>query len=88
VTGYRRILVDVRPTAVTRASDPLHARGGRSVTVEGAYHPPPIESLAPDYLRRILRLEAMSGNASGADKSWVHQAHAAAVRHLNSARRR
>ena len=45
-------------------------------------------SLAPDYLRRIVRLEAMPGNASGADKSWVHRAHADAVRHLSSAKRR
>ena len=44
--------------------------------------------LAPDYLRRIRRLEAMPGNASGADKSWVHRAHADAVRHLSSAKRR
>ena len=50
--------------------------------------PPHEVSLAPGYLRRILRLEAMPGNASGADKSWVHRAHADAVRHLNSAKRR
>ncbi len=45
-------------------------------------------SLAPDYRRRILRLEAMPSNASGTDKSWVHRTHADAVRHLNSAKRR
>ena len=39
-------------------------------------------------LRRVLRLEAMSDNASGADKSWVHRAHADAVRHLSAAKRR
>ncbi len=46
------------------------------------------ELLAPDYLRRIARLEAMPENASGADKTWVHRAHADAVRHLRSAKRR
>ena len=45
-------------------------------------------SLAPDYLRRIARVEAMPENASGADKTWVHKAHADAVRHFRSARRR
>lgn len=45
-------------------------------------------SLALDYLRFICRLEAMPDNASGADKSWVHRAHADAVRHLSSAKRR
>ncbi len=50
--------------------------------------PPRPTPLAPDYLRHLLRLEAMSGNASGVDKSWVHRAHASAVRHLNSAKRR
>ena len=44
--------------------------------------------LAPGYLRRIARLEALAGNASGADKSWVHRAHADAVRHLGTAKRR
>ena len=50
---------------------------------------PPCEvSLAPDYLRRIARLETMPENVSGADKTWVHKAHADAVRHLRSAKRR
>ena len=43
-------------------------------------------SLAPDNLRRIIRLEAMPENATGSDKSWVHKAHAAAVRHFESAK--
>ena len=43
-------------------------------------------SLAPEYLRRILRLEAMPENASGTDKSWVHMAHAIAVRHFERAK--
>ncbi len=45
-------------------------------------------SLAPDYIRRIIRLEAMPFNSPGSDKSWVHKAHADAVRHLSSAKRR
>ena len=50
---------------------------------------PPFEvSLAPDYLLRIARLEAKPENASGADKTRVHKAHADAVRHLRSAKRR
>ena len=50
---------------------------------------PPCEvSFAPDYLRRVAQLEAMPENASGADKTWVHKAHADAVRHLRSAKRR
>ena len=44
--------------------------------------------LAPEYARRIMRLEAMPENATGADKTWVHKAHAAAVRHFDSAKRR
>jgi hypothetical protein len=44
--------------------------------------------LAPDYLRRIARVEAMPENASGTDKTWVHKAHADAIRHLRSAKRR
>lgn len=44
--------------------------------------------LAPDYLRRIARLEAMPENATGADKTWVHKAHADAVHHFDSAKRR
>jgi len=44
--------------------------------------------LPRDYLRRIARLEAMPENATGADKTWVHKAHADAVRHFDSAKRR
>ena len=44
--------------------------------------------LAPDHLRRINQLEALPENASGAEKSWVHKAHADAMRHLRSAKRR
>ena len=44
--------------------------------------------LARDYLGRIARVEAMPENASGADKTWVHKAHADAARHLRSAKRR
>ena len=44
--------------------------------------------LPRDYLRRISRLEAMPENATGADKTWVHKAHADAVRHFDSAKRR
>lgn len=43
--------------------------------------------LPPDYLRRIARVEALPGNASGSDKTWVHRAHADAVRHLEAAKR-
>ena len=44
--------------------------------------------LSPDYLRRVARLEAIPENASGTDKTWVHKAHADAVRHFGSAKRR
>ena len=44
--------------------------------------------LAPDYLRHIARVEAMPENASGADKTWVHNAHADALRHFRLAKRR
>ena len=44
--------------------------------------------LPSDYLRRIASLEVLPGNASGSDKTWVHRAHAEAVRHLRSAKRR
>lgn len=50
--------------------------------------PPDRIPLAADYWRRVLSLEAAPENASGADKSWVHRAHAAAVEHLKSAKRR
>ena len=60
----------------------------RTSAADGGPDPPRPVSLAPDYRRRIARLEDIPANASGADKSWVHQAHAAAVRHFVSARRR
>ena len=63
------------------------ARGGACPTEQGAALPREV-SLPPDYLRRIVRVEAMPENASGADKTWVHKAHAAAVRHFRSAKRR
>ena len=50
--------------------------------------PPDRVPLSSDYLRRVLRLEAMPENATGTDKSWVHRAHAEAVEHLSSAKRR
>ena len=59
-----------------------------TTSADRANDPPDEVSLAPDYLRCILRLEAIRDNASGADKSWVHRAHADAVRHLSSAKRR
>ena len=63
------------------------ARGGAYPTDQGAVAPREVP-LAPDYLRRILRVEAMPENASGTDKTWVHKAHTDAVRHLRSAKRR
>ena len=48
----------------------------------------PPRRLPSDYLRRIARLESLPGNASGSDKTWVHRAHAEAVRHLEAAKRR
>ena len=63
------------------------ARGRAFPTERGAELPREV-SLPQDYLRRIMQLEAMPENASGADKSWVHRAHADAVRHLRSAKRR
>ena len=44
--------------------------------------------LPRDFLRLVARLEAMPENASGADKTRVHKAHADAVRHFDSAKRR
>ena len=40
---YRRILLDGWPAVVTRDGEMLHARDGRSVTVEDAHHLPPTE---------------------------------------------
>ena len=42
-------------------------------------------TLAPVHRRLVFRVEALAANATGADKSWVHGAHAAALRHLGSA---
>ena len=79
------------------------SRGGlEDAEVNGSVHPDrhltvPVDRekqpsceplLAPGYLRRIARLEAMPENASGTDKTWVHKAHADAIRHLRSAKRR
>ena len=60
----------------------------RTLTADGEPDPPRPVPLAPEYRRLIARLEDLPANASGADKSWVHRAHAAAVRHFASARRR
>ena len=62
----------------------------RHLTVPSDREMPPSRDvpLAPDYLRRIARLEAMPENASGTDKTWVHKAHADALRHFDSAKRR
>lgn len=57
-------------------------------TAETPAFPTRHNRLPPDYLRRIAGLEALPGNASGSDKTWVHRAHAEAVRHLGSAKRR
>ena len=58
-----------------------------SAADDGADPPRPVP-LAPEYRRLIARLEDLPANASRADKSWVHRAHAAAVRHFASAKRR
>ena len=63
---------------------PAHAR--EATGAENA--PPRPVLLAPGYLRLIARIEALASNASGADKSWVHRAHADAVRHFKAAKRR
>ena len=75
----------VEPAEADTSEYPVRSRAfpaGRGAS------PPEAVSLTPDYLHRIMRLEAMLGNASGADKSWVHRAHADAVRHPSSAKRR
>ena len=38
---YRRILLDGYPAVMTREGDRLHAKDGRSITVEDAVHLPP-----------------------------------------------
>ena len=60
----------------------------RTSVADGGPDPPRPISLAPEYRRLIARLEDLPANASGADKSWVHRAHAAAIRHFASAKRR
>ena len=60
----------------------------RTSAADGGPDPPRPVSLAPEYRRLIAGLEDLPANASGADKSWVHRAHAAAVRHFASAKRR
>ena len=40
---YRRILLDGYPAVMTREGDRLHAKDGRSITVEDAVHLPPTE---------------------------------------------
>ena len=60
----------------------------RTSAADGGPDPPRPVSLAPEYRRLIARLEGLPANASGADKRWVHRAHADAVRHFASARRR
>ncbi len=65
-----------------------HAARYPTSSVDRETESPHAVLLAPDYLRRLIRLEAIADNASGADKSWVHLAHADAVRHLSSAKRR
>ena len=65
-----------------------HSDRHRTVPVDREVQPLREVALVPDYLRRIRRLEAMPENASGTDKTWVHRAHADAVRHFGSAKRR
>ena len=45
----------------------------------------PEVDLAPAYLRLVLRVEQLAGNAHGARKAWVHKAHDEAMRHLDEA---
>ena len=69
------------------AFDTLVAAHAREATgVESAPSRP--VPLAPACLRLIARIEALAGNASGADESRVHRAHADAVRHFKAAKRR
>ena len=65
-----------------------HRAGQGASPADRETTPPQWLSLPPDYIARILRLEALPDNTPGADKSWVHRAHADAVRHLSSAKRR
>lgn len=77
-----------RASRVREGAVAEHSTGARTTPTDRENDLPHQVALAPGYYRRILRLEAMPSNASGADKSWVHRAHADAVRHLNSAKRR
>ena len=84
-TLRRQVFPQPRHAAVKMAG---HSARYRTFPADRETNPTRAVSLAPDYLRRIARLEAMPDNASGADKSWVHRAHADAVHHLSSAKRR
>ena len=77
-----------RAGCVSEGAVAERSAGQRRTSANRENDSPDEVSLAPGYRRRILRLEAMPGNASGADKSWVHRAHADAERHLSSAKRR
>ena len=66
----------------------VHPDRHLTVPVDSEMQPSGEVPLAPDYVRRVKRVEAMPENASGTDKTWVHKAHADAVRHLRSAKRR
>ena len=90
-TGAIGITLSRRPHTADGAGMPAmaeHSAADGTTPADRDNDPPDGVSLAADYLRHILRLEAIPANASGADKSWVHRAHADAVRHLSSARRR
>ena len=67
--------------------DTLVAAHAREATGVESAPPRPI-LLASGYLRLIARIEALAGNASGADKSRIHRAHADAVQHFKAAKRR
>jgi len=45
-------------------------------------------TLPPEYLRLVLRAEALARRTANADRAWVHEAHAAAAAHFGAARRR
>lgn len=45
-------------------------------------------SFTPDYLRRIIQVEALPENSTGADKGRVHKAHADVGRHIELAKPR
>jgi len=64
-------------TVTTGQHDPLLAMRAAEVLSE--------VDLAPAYLRLVLRVEQLAGNAHGARKAWVHKAYAEAMRHLDDA---